>query len=533
MFIKAPLETIDSFGAFGRIFMRKVTLLLVVLLIICAIAGCVKTPKIEIVTGKDKIDEAHIENVPNDTPQELGQPDRLTDSFDTKVGEIMLPFTVNVDADITVPDSGIYPVYSVEKSNLFDAETAVKIIEYLFAGCDTYDAGDRFVDDVMDQCRLTKTMLRMKQDMLKETLRSDNPELNEYLEAHGRDLYDVKIDMLRKMISNYDGYPFVESIRNLSFSRFDPSTHNSTFWSMLADVGGMEYRRLNIVQGFDNGYFEYLMYDAGRKHAMDFIEQDSIGCADYLYDDYQAKPCGISIEDAERYADEFMHATGLDEKFVKVYAGSTRAYDPFAFANNYIERRAFVYVPRLNDTHLTYIAIEKMLDITCARLLTPEAMIAVDALYFPNTLKIYVDSEGIERIHWRSCVPDEITGTVSENAKLMQFEDIYKIFKDKVGVQGNNMYFSGKEEHLPEESIININSIELAYYRVKSGTGAEDYVLIPVWVFYGNTELKYKAQSDSGYQASKDGTCILGGAGYAFMIINAMDGSIIDFSRGY
>jgi len=526
-------ETLNATAPFRRTFMRKVTLMLVFLLVFCAITGCVQTPDNDIVVGKNKIDEAHVVNAPDSNPQELEQPEHLTDSFDTKVGEIMLPFTVKVDADIKVPESGIYPVYSVSKANLLDAETAVKIIEYLFDGCDTYDAGDNFVDDVMVNCKLTKTMLTMKQDTIRKALSSANPELNEYLNQYGREVYDAHIDSFRSRMSEFDGYPYVDSIDQLGFSRFDPSAHNSTFWSVLADVGGMEYRRLNIVQGLGQEYFECLMYDAGRKHSTEFIDQDNIGCAGYLYHDYNAKPCEISIEDAEKYADEFMRATGLDKKFAKVYAGSTRAFDPFAFANSHVERRAFVYVPKLNDTHMAYVSMEKMLDITCARLLTPEAMMAVDALYYPNALKIYVDSEGIERIHWRSCVPDEIAGTVSENAKLMPFEDVYKIFKDKVGVQGNNKYFSGKEEHMPEESIININNIELAYYRVKSGTDAEDFALIPVWVFYGNTELKYNTQSDSEYQASKDGTCILGGAGYAFMIINAMDGSIVNFSRGY
>ena len=513
--------------------MRKILLLLVFILLFAAITGCVQTPEDDVVTGKDKIDGAHIESVPNNVPQELGQPEHLTDSFDTKVGEIMLPFTVRVDADITVPESGIYPVYSVKKADFFDAETAVKIIEYLFDGCETYDAGDNFVDDIMGRCQLTKHMLNMKQDTLKKTLSSDNPDLTAYLNKNGQDVYDAHIDSFRRKISSYDGYPHVDTIEDLGFPLFDSAAHSSTFWSVLADCGGMEYRRLNIIQGLDQEYYEYLMYDAGRQLSISYKDSDDICCADYYYEDYKAKPCGISHEDAEKYADEFMHATGLDEKFVKVYAGSTRALNSFAFTNKYVERRAFIYVPKLNDTHMAYTAMDKMLDITSAGLLTPEAMSAVDALYYPNALKIYVDSEGIEKIHWRSCVPDEIAGTVSKNAKLLQFEDIYKIFKDKVGVQGNNMRFSGKEEHLPEESYININNIELAYYRVKSGTGAEDYALIPVWVFYGNTELKYKAQYDSEYQASKDGTCILGGAGYAFMIINAINGSIVDFSRGY
>ena len=151
--------------------MRKILLLLVFILLLTATTGCVQTPEEDVVIGKDKIDRAHIESVPNNVPQELGQPEHLTDSFDTKVGEIMLPFTVRVDADITVPESGVYPVYSVKKADFFDAETAVKIIEYLFDGCDTYDAGDSFVDDVTDHCRLTKAMIRMHQDALSEVLK--------------------------------------------------------------------------------------------------------------------------------------------------------------------------------------------------------------------------------------------------------------------------------------------------------------------------------------------------------------------------
>ena len=513
--------------------MKKIAILLILSFVVCAVSGCVKTPENDTVTGKNKKDASHIENVRENTPQELGQPEHMSDRFGVKVGEFMVPFTVKVDADVSIPESSIFPVYSVKKASLIDSETAAKIIEYLFRNCDAYDAKNSLVDDVEEKCRLTRAMISMKQDAIKKALNADNPEHADYLQTYGRELFDARVELLRNKISNLDYFPTVESIDRLGFSKYNPTLHDSIFWSVIADVGGSEYRRINIVQGLGNEYYEYLMYDAGRQLPISYNDMDNIGCAEYLYDDYAAQPCGISVEDAEKYADEFMHATGLDKKFEKVYSGSTRAVNPFAFSNSYVERRAFVYVPKLNDTHLAYIAIDQMLGLTYARLLTPESMIEVDSLYYPNAMKIYVDSQGIERIQWRSCVPDEITDTVSENAKLMQFEDIYKIFKDKVGVQGNNMYFSGKEEHLPEESSINIKRIELSYYRVKSGTGAEDYALIPVWVFYGNTELRYKSQTDSEYQASKDGTCILGGEGYAFMIINAMDGSIIDFSRGY
>ena len=60
---------------------KGIACLLLACLILVA-SGCVQTPEDDVVTGKDKIDGAHIESVPNNVPQELGQPEHLTDSFD-------------------------------------------------------------------------------------------------------------------------------------------------------------------------------------------------------------------------------------------------------------------------------------------------------------------------------------------------------------------------------------------------------------------------------------------------------------------
>ena len=190
----------------------------------------------------------------------------------------------------------------------------------------------------------------------------------------------------------------------------------------------------------------------------------------------------------------------------------------------------FAYVPVLNDAHMATIDVDNVNEVTSAQLKAMVSGADVGELWYPEMIRIYVDDEGIAYIKWQSCVESEISGTVSRNAPLKPFSEILTIFKDKVGVQGNIPYIG---DPAPESAEMDIDRIELSYYRVRSGNGADDYVLIPVWVFYGRTVLKYADPSAGGWVKDTDGTCILGGSGYAFMVINARDGSIIDVYRGY
>ena len=156
-----------------------------------------------------------------------------------------------------------------------------------------------------------------------------------------------------------------------------------------------------------------------------------------------------------------------------------------------------------------------------------------DRLYMPNTLRIYVYNGEIALIKWSSCVADEVSETISRNVPLLPFSDIYSIFKDKLAVQGYYYPTLSSRETQPQSARILIDRIELCYYRVKTGGGTGEYAIVPVWVFCGKTEWRFRDPSETDLLLSKDGTCIMGSAGYTFMIINAMDGSIIDPARGY
>ncbi|MBO6061083.1 MAG: hypothetical protein J6P98_03070, partial [Clostridia bacterium] len=135
-------------------------------------AGCVKTPEGEAVTAKTKIDGLHVGEVKSEdgslTPQELDQPEHITESWAQALGDPdfggtgggqKLEYTVNIDADVIVPVSGIFPVYGVAKAKYMNEDLFDRFVDVLFEGCEgkycapdarsyekgCFDSDDRFV----------------------------------------------------------------------------------------------------------------------------------------------------------------------------------------------------------------------------------------------------------------------------------------------------------------------------------------------------------------------------------------------------
>ena len=196
------------------------------------------------------------------------------------------------------------------------------------------------------------------------------------------------------------------------------------------------------------------------------------------------------------------------------------------------ETMGFAFVPKVGNARMAPIDIDDTVSTARLKYRNMSAGMDFDALWLPNVLRIYVYNGRILYLHWTSCTSDNNDGVISRNAPLKPFSEIYETFKAKLDLAGNVPPI-GVNEASPNEQEVNINSIELCYYRVKAGTGAEDYALVPVWVFMGNIEWKYDDPSQAQLIASPDGTVIQGGAGYCIMMINAIDGSIIDLTRGY
>ena len=113
---------------------------------------------------------------------------------------------------------------------------------------------------------------------------------------------------------------------------------------------------------------------------------------------------------------------------------------------------------------------------------------------------------------------------MSTNVTILPFNKIQNIFRN----QAANMLKWSEDMESANKREIMVRSVELSYMRVSIKNRRDEYMLIPVWDFYG---LQYDA-SDNGP------TPVITPPGRlelvnSIMTINAIDGSIIDRNLGY
>jgi len=133
-------------------------------------------------------------------------------------------------------------------------------------------------------------------------------------------------------------------------------------------------------------------------------------------------------------------------------------------------------------------------------------------------VRLWISKDGIIYFDWLS--PYQVMGTEVENATLMPFENIEDIFYKMM----KTVYApSAKEEN---SMTIHVSDIGLKLHRIKQENSDTEGLLVPVWCFYGARQVD-EAIENEGMAADWE-------RGYMpLLIVNAVDGSIIDLEKGY
>lgn len=127
---------------------------------------------------------------------------------------------------------------------------------------------------------------------------------------------------------------------------------------------------------------------------------------------------------------------------------------------------------------------------------------------------VSIDDTGILSFLWQS--PTSIPSTLNENTSVLPFAEAME-YADR---HFKNNY-SWLDESISEASIV-ITEIRLGMTRIAIGT--DEYLYVPTWDFIGTGQ--ERSNEDDGLQNYND-------AAQSYLIINAVDGSIIDSVRGY
>ena len=136
-------------------------------------------------------------------------------------------------------------------------------------------------------------------------------------------------------------------------------------------------------------------------------------------------------------------------------------------------------------------------------------------------LRFLVDRDGIVYIIWES--PTEVTKIESSDAAVLTYEQAIETFE----TMGRIVYEAKTEFYdIPYYIDVEVSRIELDLVRIREQDAPGRYGLyVPAWVFYGKKAGYLKQPVPDGMIDNRMETALL--------IINAIDGSIIDPEKGY
>ena len=139
-----------------------------------------------------------------------------------------------------------------------------------------------------------------------------------------------------------------------------------------------------------------------------------------------------------------------------------------------------------------------------------------------ETIEAMVDDSGILSFYWHS--PLEISNTLVENATLLPFSEIQSVFENMMQV----IYEARANDDEVEYITFSVDRVSLELQRIAEQNSIENGLLVPVWNFYGTCTSK-DVDGEERWM-----TYLSGDGVYAtLMTINAVDGSFIDWEKGY
>lgn len=142
-----------------------------------------------------------------------------------------------------------------------------------------------------------------------------------------------------------------------------------------------------------------------------------------------------------------------------------------------------------------------------------------------ETIELLITKDGIENFRWDS--PVSIDEKMSEDVNLLSFADASSIFEKMMPTiyLGRLESANNNDSNRQYEYNVDVTSINLCLVRVRNTGSESSGLLVPAWVFYGDWRRKLTTEEGEGEQIMQ--------SPYTLIAINALDGTVIDFVKGY
>lgn len=510
--------------------MKKVTSLFLILVILFSFAACQVTPEKPIVVKKDteRMIEQAAEPQSGSNLTNLGVP---TGRYHFESTGLNGQLQIMVDAEIQLPDTDDMPIIRVSSGSL-SQEIVTAAFNYLFPDEKPYDVSNR----ILTKADIEKILLDYKRKLADGSYATDfgytDEEFRESI-ASWEAALETAPDAVPEIIRS-DGLMRLEMKENIgNFYTLDVSTNKDpanskgvykTFSVITADPSS----RVALNSGFgDHLYYDF---DFGAEMPIDYVTFDGRTDGANLSDE-ASQHLTVSFSEAKELCDSFIEAVNLSNEYSFAsaflvndrttgqvdgkYVNGQYVPAPITPAQNYAYK---LYYTRRVDGIPTFANADWGLT---------DSGFSVPWSY--ECVCFIVDNHGLHKIAWDN--PIAVGETVLESTALKSFDEIISIFEVMIKTKYEAMINSSWGEQAKME--VAADAIQLCLVRIREqDTDGTTGLLVPAWVFYGNNKLT-EADGRVSYNLTGGGGSNIPKEPFPLLVINAVDGSIIDLLKGY
>ncbi|MCL1917306.1 MAG: DUF6034 family protein [Peptococcaceae bacterium] len=514
---------------------QALLVLFILMLVLGFMSSCRETPSTSLLTGRgDPALEAAIERASNPTPVPYEAPDHLTESLGTHINTHII-----VDADISVPNASQFPVI-ITTDDEISQETSDKIMAALLEGTTLHEVPSTSSTKEEIHQMIISSQLEFfaiaKATMPKEMT------LAEYYEKN-------HLPFIKASEKSYISAPETLDSAELipAETQFHPpSRHEQNTWPVPEKSFGKPAEQTDLVitgvAALPDGWEANLI--CNQRGYVSFRPRVPMSIMNITRGGYGLPIIGggNTQQQAEDKAFEIIRKSGLDHLQLtgqeegniviteERKATGRRPYFMFYFKNasdGIAENFATPYTPPFPLFHHT---------------LNPEV-----CEYYSETAIVTVsDNKVVDFVWWR---PVKKLEAKSHNVDLLPFEDVLDIFRNQIPVIYDNVYTlrqSQNPSNLRQRLHLVIHQIKLGMMQVPRYGHEGEYLIIPVWDFYGYDLRDYGGSDNMETNNSHDPDDLsLDSVHYlllesqensrymSYLTINAIDGSIINRELGY
>lgn len=476
------------------------------LLVIGLFAGCQATPQQPIVIQKDT--EQMIEKARETLPPEqeklpLAQRYAVKEHLTKQIERETARLLIEVDADVCVPGTDAVGITHVVPAN-FSQET---VSAFFHALC-----GDTIMykPSLMTKAWIEQAILRCEAELAREDItEGDKAQVEHTLEAYKKQ-YITAPERAQKEICDGLLYPYTfekgdfyngctqemviayeipeSTLTYANTGKVFQVYNNLEQPVVIEDNNGKKYYRSYSAHMEYNDFDYYVGWDSYWEHARKSVKNAEDLTAD------EVSAAGITLEEA----------VALGETLF------TKTQSP------------------LSVQYVTYVASEEpFYELTCSRQVNGANLIVggegvggdgLSPYWAYERIVMCVNGNGIFYFYWYS--PYEIREDEVENATLLRFEEIENIAYNMIAT----IYGPGASKE--NYTTVRVEKVSLELARLKHSENNSEALLVPVWCFYGSRQVDEAVKNEGMWSDWESGYSSL-------LVLNAIDGSVIDLEKGY